>query len=254
VLDIKIDAAFVYYSVEGKVMKVAKSGGTPVALAAGTTVTNLAVNSSHVFWVDGGNYVRRVSKSGGATDVLSSAANMAQQVVADSSYVYFSSYGLIAIRKIPVGGGAATTVCAGSPKRMALDSVQGAVLWTNFDSVRGCSTSAPHSWVVASGQNGPSGIAIDKASAAYWTNAGPGLKAVMGPGAVAIAVDAAFGPIAVDDSRAYWYNYVESKIKRVSKYGGAVETVASSVVASAIAVDDESVYHAAHNILAKTDK
>jgi hypothetical protein len=99
----------------------------------------------------------------------------------DTTSVYYCTYGadgeIGTVMKVPVGGGARTTLASGHPIYIAVDATS--VYWTDSDTSSGTSGSngtvmkvpvggGPPT-VLASGQDGPDRIAVD-ATSVYWTD------------------------------------------------------------------------------------
>ncbi len=116
-----------------------------------------------------------------------------------------------------------------------------------------CSGGACQPVMLASGQNGPSGVTVDPTSV-YWTNGGSGtgsgsvVKAPLGggtPTTLAMGVSYPDG-IAVDATSVYWTNSnaTQGSVMKVALTGGTVTTLAPAGQSypNAIAVDATSVY------------
>lgn len=90
---------------DGKVMKVAKSGGTPVALASGQACpVDLAVDGDHVYFVNEGTFlsqayqydgaVMRVPVAGGSAEAVMVGQVVPYGVAVDDKAVYWTAQGL----------------------------------------------------------------------------------------------------------------------------------------------------------------
>ncbi len=163
-----------------------------MALAAndGTNGSVIALNSTQLFWqrYSDGNGIWAISKKGGTASRVAGA--YANSIVADDSYLYWTDSS--SIYSTPVGGGQVALLATGnSIGRLALDDT-GALYWTVS------STGTVHRMmnrsdtVLASGQN-PLGV------------------------------------VAVDANHLYFASYGSDggAIRRVSRKGGAVESVFS---------------------------
>jgi hypothetical protein len=74
----------------GRVMKVAKGGGTPVALATAQAPFDLALDATHVYWSSPtGNAIQRLSKAGGASPELVVSTREPMHIVTDGTFLYF---------------------------------------------------------------------------------------------------------------------------------------------------------------------
>jgi hypothetical protein len=138
--DIDVDDTSVYWlnRLSGKVQQIAITGGAVTTLASGqTTPSGIALDANNVYWVNQGSSsgndgsVMSVPKAGGAPVTLVSNVGKPQYITTDGIDVYFTN-GLTpgALKKIPVGGGTATTVATGTSYLfgMAVDSTS--VYWT----------------------------------------------------------------------------------------------------------------------------
>ena len=157
-----------------------------------------------------------------------------------------------ALMKVPLCGGAVTTLATGNPGTMALGGSH--VYWTDFTSdgiwaiervpVAG---GAITTIAVAEGQPGPA-IAVD-ATNVYWLDlSANALMKTPVTGGVLTTLASAPNPaavaIAIDASNAYWADDigVGSTILKVPIAGGETTTVASGFFPALLAVDATSVY------------
>lgn len=112
-----VDANFIYWvatgsyaqaqcsAADGKVMKVAKTGGTPITLVSGQACpTDLAVDGEHVYFVNQGTFlaqtyqydgaVMRVPLSGGAAETVMVGQVVPYSIALEDKAVYWTSQGL----------------------------------------------------------------------------------------------------------------------------------------------------------------
>jgi hypothetical protein len=98
----------------GEVLKVGLAGGTPVTLASSTStsVADVAVDATSVYWLGGDGTVMKVPTVGGtATTLASDVAGRGMAIDAVNVYYWASpSSDSMAVMKVPLGGGAPVTV------------------------------------------------------------------------------------------------------------------------------------------------
>jgi hypothetical protein len=200
----------------GTVRKVPLPGGTPVTLASSQVGGAIAVDSTSVYFSDGGGVVK-VGLSGGAPESLVSGLLNVGGLSVDSSSVYWVSVEG-AVTKVAVTGG--TTVLLTSKRSNAIavdatsvyfaDALDGAIWKVGLAG----STLSP----ITEGRGYTNGIAVD-ATSVYWTVQGA-------LGTHGCNADVACGGF----------------VMKVGLFGGTPVTLASSPNPFALAVDSTSVY------------
>lgn len=165
----------------------AGSAGAPITLAAGQHPGRLAVDSAYVYWTDSdGNgtpgSIRKVPITGGSPTVVATARSPFD-VAVDANNIYWTDNGDIkagaiqpstgTVMKMPRIGGTPVVLASGQdgPAGIAIDSSR--VYWTNIRSgtVMTVSLGGGTPIALASGQDLPRQIAVDSAYV-YWTNSG----------------------------------------------------------------------------------
>lgn len=218
------------------IMKVPVSGGVATVLASDQTdVFNLAVDASSVYWgVDCGTgpscgAIRAVPSDGGTPRDLGPAGDPVG-IAVDSVSVYWTEPAPGLIRKMPLAGGAQTTlagtaVSGGETWSIAVGGAS--VYWTIMNSPSPLLT-------MSSGGGPPAGIACGASSDAlaldaksvYWTRLADGaLMSSEGGGSVSgrstvVAAKQGADHIAVDDTNVYWTTGTEVRKTRKPSGGG----------------------------------
>jgi hypothetical protein len=156
---------------------------TVVTVAAGPVVrTALAVNATHVFWVQGGSVVRAPKAGGDAAPVVKLPAGKIQRLAADDTAVYWTDSGTgdpqwsSRVYRATIADGKVETISdAPSPFSIALDG--DTVYWTSSTDAGGRilarKKAGGATLVLAKEQHKPRGLAVDDRYA-YWVNAGDG--------------------------------------------------------------------------------
>lgn len=135
----------------------------------------------------------------------------------------------------------------GSPYGIAVDEAH--VYWTNLRAktvVKIAKNGDPKTRLQVSGGEGdPRFLALDDTNV-YWTEWGRGrvVTAAKSGGAQRVLVSDQAQPweIAADATHVYFGSSTDGTVKRVTKDGTSLETIATGADAGAIAVDDENVY------------
>lgn len=137
-----VDATFLYWTTfgtdgmggSGTVMKVPKSGGTPVTLVSGQSPGSVAVDATSVYWLSGG--VQKVPLSGGTPSTLATGGTDygSGGIALDGAYVYWGNGQ--DMMKVPKSGGASVTLATGQPVVGGVAVDAKSVYWTTGDAVK----------------------------------------------------------------------------------------------------------------------
>jgi len=247
-----VDTDTVYWTeFGGLIRKASKTSGIPITLyASQNNPQGIAVDDSTVFFGDGVN-MRSVPKSGGTSTIL--AAATPSQIALDSSAIYWTD-GAGAVRKMPKTGGSPVTIATdtNSPSGVKTDGVN--VYWSEFSSpgkiwrvsVNGGTP------VLLGTQVNNRGVAIDPTSSnVYWgenvfvnagridsapANGGPPTNLVTGLNNV--------WDVAADGTSVFWIeDRTGGVVRQVTISGGSPATLASNLAAPvALAIDSSNVY------------
>lgn len=121
-----VDSNYAYWADQGtgSILRVPLGGGQVATLASGqASPWRLAVTPSEVVWTnagDGGSVVA-VSLDGGPPTTLAAGVPSMGGIAVDSTNVYWSP--LLSLLKVPLAGGAVTTLSTGNYEGVAVDSV-----------------------------------------------------------------------------------------------------------------------------------
>ena len=160
---------------DGKAVVVTATSGPLVRTA-------MAVNATHVFWVQGGAVVRAAKTGGDAAVVVKLPAGKIQRLAADDASVYWTDAGTgdpqwsSRVYRVSLSGGNVETLSdAPSPFAIVLDA--DTIYWTSSADVGGRVLSrkkkGTDTVVLAQDQHGPHGIAVDD-KYVYWANTADG--------------------------------------------------------------------------------
>jgi hypothetical protein len=199
----------------------AASGGVVTTIRSGIPfVGQWDMDASYVYWMwvdtQGAQsyYIVRMDRSSGAVDTLYSNIGLgggARGLAVDGSYIYYSPGDAGGIRRMPKGGGAATSFFAGSsfyPRWLALSA--GTAYGVDWDT----------------GQIKVRAVPTDGSPMDTLANANGSLYSLVNGGYL------------------YWYeNNPGNRIARVATNGGAVENVALSPAGSGFAITNGYAYY-----------
>jgi hypothetical protein len=264
----------------------------PITLATGQSYPQtIVLDQSTVYWGSLYSYtVDKIPKDGGTSTILTQNEVYPSGIALDATYLYWvdrgygSADGLV--RKLPLAGGAPSTLVSGLSSRPTAIVVAGSEIFyattgsgSGLDGtvVRVPVTNVPDAGagsVVATAQSGPTSMAAD-ATAVYWTNAGTNvapdaggpngtvMKCLLpacagGPQAVAAGQNHPRG-IAVDADSIYWTNYgtgqndgavlkcAKSSAGALDGGGAPVTTLATGLLyPDAVTVDAKYAYFTTH--------
>ena len=236
-------------SATGMVNAVSRGGGSVTTLATDQyPAVSVAVDGTHVYWVDSGGSVKKVPLGGGSVTTLATGQNDPLSVEVDDTHVYWVNFYGGTVNAVPVGGGSVTTLASGqyNPRSVAVDGTH--VYWVNYgtlgdesDSVTtdGTVNEVPISGgavtTLASGQNNPSSLAVDGTNV-YWVTGSWGSYAGLGTvnavpvggGTVTTLATGQNDPtsVATDGTNVYWVDQWSGGVRQVPVGGGPVNTVA----------------------------
>jgi hypothetical protein len=136
------------YDTGGAIVSVPTTGGTPTTLAANQDYPwNLAVDDTNVYWTNYGNgdavtvggsttngALLQMPLAGGAIVTLASGLETPFGIAVDSSSVYWTSFAVGAVRKVPIGAanGTITTIANGLNGPTYLVVTGGQAYWTDY--------------------------------------------------------------------------------------------------------------------------
>ena len=238
----------------GRVLRAAKAGGAPVALAANERCPQaIALDATHVYWLAGDSQfithkiIRRVAKTGGASETISPAQDIRSFAVDDAN-VYWTLCDLQrnagALNTMPKTGGAPVALAAGKGCffDLALDATH--AYWIEERGVMRAAKAGGAPQTLAPAQFHPRALLAD-ATNLYWladqyvmrlgkTDAAP---------SVLFAGQESFATLAQDATHLFWVD-ARGTILKMAKTGGApvalVEMPGKNFYA--LATDAQNVY------------
>ncbi len=271
---------YVYWAEQGAMKKVNVDGGTVATVANSYTATGMAADSSYIYFHNSNGLNKVPKANNGAASglnggVLVLTPNMGSPtdpgnnwMAVDATSVYWveGGNGAGAVKKVPLDGGAITTLASGlsSPVSLAIDG--GNVYWTdrtgfvNKVGIAGGTVTTLYDGT--SHGAAPNGIAVD-AQSVYWgeatvsnsaivSGAGAIKKIGVAGGAVATLASGLDSPtdLTVDSQSVYWIEYPDftswgsvASIMKVGLAGGSPTPLASGQTnARGIVSDTASVY------------
>lgn len=234
-----VDATQVYFTdaqgPNGKVLRVAKSGGPAAVIAQADSPTTLAVDATDVYFLDWTS-VKKVPLQGGAVTTVAPAENSTYSgIVVDGENLYWTNYTTPgSTMQQAKAGGAPITLHAGSQYPSGVVVTGGRVVWSALSEtvIRSTPIGGGPITNVASNQDGVRwGLTADSTHL-YWITEGDfpmqlwsvPLDAATPPAQIGASPSEASvsTSLLVDD--AYLYFSVECQIHRLPKGGGAVLT------------------------------
>jgi hypothetical protein len=121
----------------GRVMTLAKTGGTPAVIASGLNFpSDIALDSTYIYWTNNGDgTVMQAPKTpGGAVITLAAAQTYPFGIAVDSENVYWTNNGTASggtVMKVPIAGGTPSVIASGQNFPMGITLDQTNVYWTN---------------------------------------------------------------------------------------------------------------------------
>jgi hypothetical protein len=138
---IAIDEAHVYWTANnfggtepGFIRRVAKAGGEIETLVKGQiSPLEIAADSSGIYWTNGGGSVQRAAHDGSGTSRLASGSTP-WGIAIDEAHVYWTDYYGGTVRRVPKSAGTAMTIASGQEQPRCLAVDRGLVYWINRQS------------------------------------------------------------------------------------------------------------------------
>lgn len=207
-----LDDANVYWTnaENGTVMRVPKSGGSPVAVAAEQdNVAAIAVDATHVYWIAGEAIVRVEKEGGKPPKPVVEGFGQPTGLAVDDAFVY--SYSTLSgkLSRVPKKGGAAKPVVTEDVTLHAFFADDRFLYWSigseGKAELKRLAKAGGKPSSVVTGQSIPGGLAQD-GSSIYWTNGDAIFRADKSGGGATKIVDKTDRAIslAVDATNVYW--------------------------------------------------
>lgn len=235
---------------EGLLMRAKSTGGGAMVVSPAQKDPKwLALNTTSVFWTNGGTAGQgaglwQAPIEGGDPSLVAGGA-FPSGVAASDEVTVFADIDTGTILAVPAGGGTATVLAtANKPRGVAISG--GTVYFTSAGAVSSVPLAGGAATVLASGLSDPRGITA-KGGYVYWTDYGSGeVKRISASsGAQQTIASGQSRPVAieVDSTHAYWTNLGAGSVVRAPLAGGAESILAREQAAPyAIALDAKNVY------------
>ncbi len=109
---LSVDGGYVYWADGGHptqqgvggVKRIKTSGGSVETLVGGVNVSDIALDATHVYWVDQDS-VRRLPRAGGSEETLAAGLDIPNSLEVDDVYAYFTTVGEARIWRVTKSGG-----------------------------------------------------------------------------------------------------------------------------------------------------
>lgn len=208
--DLVVDEGTVFWldATWGRVWRYDVEFGEPVVLAIGQSPHRMALDLSHVYWINDSGSVLRVPRGGGYPQSVASGLHEFRDIALDEFQLYLTDSMLGSVVAIPLGGGPMMTLAQQQdrPESVTLDEEH--VYWSTATAIMSLDLTEPDAEpeVVTQGLSGPT-----------WLTAAGG--------------------------HLYWSNTEQGQVLRVPKTGGAAEPIATGQLQpGALVVDTAAVY------------
>jgi hypothetical protein len=147
----------------------------PVALAVDTTNAYWASTGQDINVTTGtmmSGSIDKVPLGGGASTTLAGALQSPLTVAADSAFVYWADYYAGLVLRVPIAGGASTTLASGGSPEAVAVNAT-SVFWVDRSTVQRMLVNGSGQRTIALGQSNAWAVAID-ATSVYWANGDSG--------------------------------------------------------------------------------
>ncbi len=266
--DVAVDSSGLYlteHSSPGRVLRIALDGsGAVTVLASGQPKPEgMAVDDTHVYWVNWADgaprvsaaAVMRVPKAGGIMPTILAPNQMGPRGVAvDATHVYWTVWATGEIKRLLKGGGGSPETVAMAemnPRDVAVDATH--VYWGNFGSgdqkIKRTSKAggpAPTPTVLAAAGGSPVDLTLNE-TRVYWISYGDRrLWSVSKDGGMPTLIADQAGPptgghgLGLDGAHVYWTNSRE--ILRAPEAGGSATVLFQGNAIGGLAVDGRGIY------------
>jgi hypothetical protein len=220
-----VDATNLYWS-GGHIEKMPLGSKTPIMLAGialAGEARMIAVDATSVFWPGPGDgSIMNVAIAGGTPSALVSGLNAAGVVAVDDTNVYWDDFEG-SIHSMPIGGGPVSTIAEGHNPLSSMVVSGGYLFWTMSPKLGVARTPIGGGAVEITQDLGAEYLAIDS-DHVYWTNHSGSIKKMsIGGGQVTTVISFEYpnadapSAIAVDATRVYWGDWLESAIHSAPK-------------------------------------
>lgn len=215
---------------------------------------NIALSSTHVYWVTA-NAVRRVPKAGGSAETLVSGFTSLRGIASSSTHLYFTELGTGtgSVQRVPLAGSTAETVASSVSSPLTITIYGTQAYWSHSSGIdtKPSGSGPGGEGTVATTTQPALSIAVDDEYVYYVLG---GISGVVGRDYRSISQSQPVilanqlnlpSQVVVDGSYVYFTENGGNALKRVSKLGGTVTTLATLEHPVGVYVDDQSAFVAA---------